>query len=498
MEKNNLDKMFIETFDGFSEIPDEGVWERIEASLDKKKKKRIIPLWWQLGGAAAAIALLLYFINPFSTENEITVPTIVDTEKKMNERKSEPIKEGVLDNHSQKKSSSSQVAIEDAESLEEEQEGSKDKVESTRKVDGLEPVTPKRQQKFLRNQTKLAENDTSPKGNEKITTNDKSNTKISPQTLLLEEETKVAEVESNKKVMPSDTEPILNKEGKIDSTKETEVAMAQNEEKEDKKSIYEAIAEKEAFQEEALVDNDKTERWSMGPSIAPVFFSAIGEGSPIHSNFASSTKSGNLNLSYGVTVAYNISKKLSVRSGVHRVDYGYDTNDIVFTSSLTTSTNQLIDNITYAQTSRNLVVQNKEGFSPAPNEGSAVVAQAQPLEGRMVQQLGYVEVPMELNYALFDNKFGINIIGGFSSLFLVDNAVSLESEQLITEMGEANNANSINFSTNIGLGMNYQISQKLQLNVEPIFKYQLNTFSEAAGNFRPYSVGVYSGLNFKF
>ena len=83
-------------------------------------------------------------------------------------------------------------------------------------------------------------------------------------------------------------------------------------------------------------------------------------------------------------------------------------------------------------------------------------------------------------------------------MFLVDNAVSLESNNLVTEMGEANNANSVNFSTNIGVGFNYEISQKLQLNVEPIFKYQLNTFSQTAGQFRPYSVGVYSGLSFRF
>jgi hypothetical protein len=172
---------------------------------------------------------------------------------------------------------------------------------------------------------------------------------------------------------------------------------------------------------------------------------------------------------------------------------------VVFTSSLTTSTNQLIDNITYAQTSRNLVVESKDNStSAAVSENSFIGGQAQPFEGRMVQQLGYVEVPMELNYALLDKKFGINLIGGVSSLFLVDNAVSLESNQLITEMGEANNANDVNFSTNIGIGFNYEISQKLQLNVEPIFKYQLNTFSETAGNFRPYAIGVYSGLSFRF
>ncbi|MEP5830920.1 MAG: hypothetical protein ABJ300_11650, partial [Maribacter dokdonensis] len=67
-----------------------------------------------------------------------------------------------------------------------------------------------------------------------------------------------------------------------------------------------------------------------------------------------------------------------------------------------------------------------------------------------------------------------------------------------TEIGEANNINDLNFSANMGLGLNYNFSQKVRFNVEPIFKYQLNTFSDVNGTFRPYSVGVYSGLTFKF
>ena len=120
------------------------------------------------------------------------------------------------------------------------------------------------------------------------------------------------------------------------------------------------------------------------------------------------------------------------------------------------------------------------------------------LDGKMVQQLGYIEVPLEVNYALVDQKFGVDLIGGLSSLFLVDNAVLLESRELVTEMGEANNVNSMNFSANVGMGLNYKFSPKLQFNLEPMFKYQLNTFSKTAGNFHPFSVGVYSGVSFRF
>jgi hypothetical protein len=107
-------------------------------------------------------------------------------------------------------------------------------------------------------------------------------------------------------------------------------------------------------------------------------------------------------------------------------------------------------------------------------------------------------VPVELNYAVVDRKFGVHIIGGFSSLFLVDNAVSLESNGKTTEIGEANNINDLNFSTNIGFGLDYNISPKVQLNLEPMFKYQLKTFSDTSGSFQPFSLGVYSGLNFRF
>ena len=492
MEKNNLDDLFKDKFKAFSETPDERVWENIEASLNKKKKKRIVPIWWQLGGAAAALALLLYFINPFESDEKTTLPTLVDTEEK-----------GPVDSEQDTETKNS-----DAKTFQESQESqvvdasdsnSSSKGSGTLESEKLDTKTTgnrnssKTQQSIISKGEVVADNTASPEES-----TDETDFALEEKKQNGIQNLKETAVVENKKVEggQKEQEKILSP-NKPFETKE-EVAVAENEDmKDDTISIFDAIKEQEGLEEEAVADNSR-KRWSMGPSVAPVFFSSVGEGSPIHSNFASNSKSGNLNLSYGLQVTYNINKKLSIRSGVHRVDYGYDTNDVVFTSSLTTSTNQLIDNITYAQTSRNLVVESKSNEVEALSDNASVGGTAQPFEGRMVQQLGYVEVPMELNYALLDKKFGINLIGGVSSLFLVDNAVSLESDQLITEMGEANNANDVNFSTNIGVGFNYEISQKLQLNVEPIFKYQLNTFSETAGNFRPYSVGVYSGLSFRF
>ena len=492
MGKNNLDNLFKEKFKDFSETPDERVWENIEASLNKRKKKRIVPIWWQLGGAAAALALLFYLVNPFSTNENVVQPNIVDTEERVPSNTKGDSEDSTLDSKIFEEPGNDQVVgssnSESSQNPNNEVQNASDSKESRVR----DVLTSK--EKVLSPDNGLVSNTRNQKeGNEaKISVAETGDTNA----ILAKNNNAIVENNDKQKDEPLN-EPLLDPNSTGETKKEV-AAVTENEEKEDGTiSIFDAIEEQKERDEQAVADN-KGKRWSMGPSVAPVFFGSVGEGSPIHSNFASNSKSGNLNLSYGLTVTYNVSEKLSVRSGIHRVDYGYDTNDVVFTSSLTTSTNQLIDNINYARTSRNLVVESKSNEVEALSDNASFAGTAQPFEGRMVQQLGYVEVPVELNYALLDKKFGINLIGGVSSLFLVDNAVSLESEQLITEMGEANNANDINFSTNFGVGFNYEISQKLQLNVEPIFKYQLNTFSETAGNFRPYSVGVYSGLSFKF
>jgi hypothetical protein len=90
------------------------------------------------------------------------------------------------------------------------------------------------------------------------------------------------------------------------------------------------------------------------------------------------------------------------------------------------------------------------------------------------------------------------VIGGFSTLFLNENEIYSVVEGNRTLLGEANNINDMSYSANFGLGLNYHISDKLKLNLEPMFKYQINTFNNTSGDFQPYFIGVYSGFSFKF
>lgn len=519
MKKENIDELYREKLKNFNEVPDEKVWKAISNSLDKKKKSRpIIPIWWKLGGVAAILAILLYIFIPFeSYQNTDQIITDVESAPSLDNSKISDV-ENVLpaDNN------------EDDSNVVNSSEGTKDSG-NPNPVSGDDSSANGKQDIETSIATSSEKINAKTERNTDISRTTDSETVITsvrsennPNEITKDEVTKKVKVQQkpenkNTEIAANINSPVKDplvavKEKNISNNnlqkdtplKETAIAngasdLIKEKEEEDpksnigKKSIYDEI---EKSQETKVAQSN---RWSVGPSIAPVYFNSFGNGSPIHSNFVSNSKSGNVNLSYGLMVSYDIGKKLSIRSGLYKVDYGYDTNEISFSASLTASTNDQINNINYVPTSKNLVVRNIEDNKLSEQASSVEFAAQSPArDGRMIQDFGYLELPLEINYALLDRKFGINVIGGLSSLFLVDNTVVLEANGNTIEMGEANNINDVNLSTNIGFGLNYKFSPTLQLSLEPMFKYQLNTFTETSGNFQPFSIGVYTGLNFKF
>ncbi|MFT6371040.1 MAG: hypothetical protein ACJAWH_002125 [Maribacter sp.] len=544
MNKKKLDELFRDTLSDFKEAPDDRVWASIETSLDKKKKKRVLPLWWSLGGIAAALLVGLLIFNPFDqntpTEQIITdikqnnpdpiinlndAPNILEIDQNKEDaievatdNKTETILEEtevpvVTLGGVQNKSSEDSPNGNHQKNKKIESDWSKEReaVVQTQNTKGQNSIRLKNEGYQDINKTKLKTDIAITETQELLKettkeTNTAQNSQVVEKVVRENKETAIADNNTEKAKKTTTTNGLIDSDvvEKTGATsKDSQVTANQVMLQKDslnsanKKSIFDEIE----IKEEEAVAKTSTNKWSAGPSIAPVYFNAIGEGSSVHSIFVPNSKSGNINMSYGLSVGYEISPKLTVRSGIHKVDFGYDTNDIAFSSSPIASTNGQIDNINYRVTSKNLVVSSKPGGSALEQaliNSLDVSAQNAEREGVMTQQMGYLEIPLELNYALIDKKFGLNVIGGVSSLFLVDNSVALTSGDLTTEMGDANNLNDLNFSANFGLGVNYKFSRNIQLNIEPVFKYQLNTFSETDGTFNPYALGVYSGLRFKF
>jgi hypothetical protein len=286
----------------------------------------------------------------------------------------------------------------------------------------------------------------------------------------------------------------------IDESKmnESSLSLQSKEEDDEKEDLLEAI--KDEKEDLTTEDLESFKRWSLASNIAPVYFNSLGQGSAIHEQFNTNSKTGEINMSYGLTASYAISKKLSVRTGVNQVNLGYNTNDVVIyenvggLSSTPTPVSQSIRNIDLNNFGDNLSLISANTFSLAVVPESL----SNNLKASLNQKLGFIEVPLELEYKVLDKKFGINVIGGFSALFLNNNEVYSVLEGESTLLGKATNINSTSYSANLGLGLDYKISKKLDLNLEPVFKYQINTFNNTSGDFRPYFIGIYSGLKFKF
>lgn len=262
------------------------------------------------------------------------------------------------------------------------------------------------------------------------------------------------------------------------------------------RSITDAVAAREKAKKE-LKKDIPAQRWEVSPNFAPVYYSSINGGSSLDPSFADNPQSGNINFSYGVGVSYKINARLQLRTGVNNVNLGYGTSGVEIASGPVAAALRSID---YG-TESDVVTAVDKGELNMPESGSGfedLQLKSDSPNARVFQELSYFEVPFELSYTLVNNRFSISVIGGFSTLFLNNNEVFVRADDFFSVLGPANNLNNVSFATNAGIGFGYDFTKKLRFNLEPMFKYQLNPYSDTSINYRPYYLGVYSGLSFKF
>jgi hypothetical protein len=82
---------------------------------------------------------------------------------------------------------------------------------------------------------------------------------------------------------------------------------------------------------------------------------------------------------------------------------------------------------------------------------------------------------------------------------LVGNTARLENQQQVLGTGKIEGLRQITFSSSLGMGMNYELTQRFNLTVEPTFKIQLNSLNTQQNfNARPYAFGIFSGISYQF
>lgn len=445
-DKKHIDRLFQEKFRDFEVSPNEQVWQNISSKINSsRKKRRILPLWSRIAGAAAVLAVIFSINNDFWLNNENPV---ANTEKPS--LKPQPVSpvDPIITLGSEPMVIQLNPIMEDVEFPE----------VSERKLAG-------------KNEKPIEEI------GKEIFTEQNFENRNSQVTLF------------------SFLDPLqLEQIGNIAFASTSLKNSTENGSKDDsilENPLYQLEAEKK---EQQVIADGKPSNIKVSTFAAPVYYNGLGNNNIIDPEFSDNEKEGEVTMSYGVSLAYAISDKVKIRSGVSRVTMSYNTMGIAYGSAVDPVA---LRNVNYDPAAQQLQVQDYTAISSAnsflpeiQNGGSAKNP------GYLNQRLGYIELPLEIEFAIVDKRFGINLIGGASTLFLNENSISIHAGDFSTELGESNNLNNVSFSTNIGVGMDYNISKRFQFNLEPMFKYQINTFS--SGSFQPFYIGVYSGVSYKF
>lgn len=439
-ERKHIDRVFQEKFKDFEATPRDVVWQNISSKLkENKRKKQILPLWYKMAGVAALLALFINYANDLfknSVSNTTTASALVNDDSLDITLASPEYTQNMIRSSIILNSIMNNTqAIEDIEV-----------VENNALASSAFPNSKK---------TKVI----SLVDKDKFTFSDYNNSIVNTNITKEKKEGKTSQ--ENKKDLP------------IPSLENEEVSLAEN-------SI-------------------PTKKLRVSTMAAPIYYDNFGSGTSIDSQFADNESGGEISISYGINLAYQISEKIKIRSGISKVDLSYNTKNIAFTAAVNPTA---LSSVNYPEGNvpnfriENRTVRQFSNLNASTEFNRASLAS--PTAGYLNQKLGFIEVPLEIEYVIIDKKIGLNIIGGGSTLFLNNNMISLNSTDFSTNLGEANNLNNISFSTNLGVGIDYNISPQFELNLEPIFKYQLNTFNSTTGNVNPYYFGVYSGFSFKF
>ncbi|MBI9055255.1 MAG: outer membrane beta-barrel protein [Bacteroidales bacterium] len=123
----------------------------------------------------------------------------------------------------------------------------------------------------------------------------------------------------------------------------------------------------------------------------------------------------------------------------------------------------------------------------------------QNLDAEIQQSFQYIEVPVILRYKLIDKIVDLNIVGGVGANFLVGNDVLLVYGNTKEVIGETKGVNSVSYNGSIGFGIEYPLMKRLNIRLEPSIKYYLNSINtNSSVESHPYSLGIYTGINYTF
>ncbi|MCW0482435.1 outer membrane beta-barrel protein [Gaoshiqia sediminis] len=260
---------------------------------------------------------------------------------------------------------------------------------------------------------------------------------------------------------------------------------------------------------------DRDGFWMVGAMITPVY--AVNQSSydaAYASNMTRSGGSGSLQLGGGLSLEYKAGKRWSVQSGLYY-------SKLEEASGNTPSRNMQYDFVSgdaeynYFNTSvmvekGAMLINASAGVVELDNlpEGTRLSTSLESVQAnrevilshsQFEQQFEYIEIPLMASYQLLDKTFRFRLLGGVNAGFLIGNNAYMQNSEGLSRIGKTKDMNRISYSTSFGFGLGYRLTDRLELRVDPQLKYYLGSLNDNPSvTYKPYSFGVFTGINYRF
>ncbi len=252
-------------------------------------------------------------------------------------------------------------------------------------------------------------------------------------------------------------------------------------------------------------------RWSLTAIASPSYYVKPGYGGDEISGQISSSEKPRMSYSGGIGFAYRINDRLSIQSGLYYTSVGQEIENIYSYAGFRQFDNAKSHHNFEVLTSGGMIYTENRDVFLLDNGGERVItkftndffdpakASLLYLNNTLHQTFSYIEMPLVLRYKLIDRDLDFNLIGGLSYNMLINNSVYTYVNGSKYQVGETDGLNPLMVSSSLGMGVEYNLSRKVSLNLEPTFRYYLNPFSQTqAVKTHPYSFGLFSGLSYRF
>lgn len=465
-EEVNMDKYFREKFEGFSQEPPSFAWEGIQGRLAViHRKKRIAAYRW----IAVAAMLVLAFFGGWYFNNRAEKEVNQLAEKEVNVPENQVIIDSNAigrDIHDEKQAESRENQIPAAD---------------------IVPV------RLL-----TAELD--------IDTDYSTDASDLP----LPEPRRKSEDILNVKISKKDSEPFHARET-AEQNVEKELVTSEISES-DKKLIADNVNRKGQYEK----DN---ERWKLGMNVSPGYSSYSASHEKYYaSNMTYASSGGKSDVSAGISVQYKTTGRWSVESGVYYVQNGQKSESIpqMFAGKFREGDNayslteRLYFNTEMDDTENKMIMNSVAGIVEFNSFPQGVEIETSPemaanydnslvTKGEFSQVFDFIEIPLFLRYLLIDSKIGIELVGGVNAGIIVGNNAFINNDYGLQNIGKTRDISTVNLSASAGLGASYALSRNISLAIEPRINYYLQSINRNPDvSFKPYRIGLYTGLYYEF